>query len=845
MVGNPDLALETIAGAIAPDAESDTLPALKPSVVLLELGGGEYVVKDPKTQAYFHAGESEFFLLRNLAEGVSYPELRSRYSLRFGEDLERADLDPFLETLVRRGLMEPTLAFAWANGSTSAQVRSNEYAEDDIDTEHHGPPSRWGKGSLLYYRLPLLDPDKILTRIVDTVPWIWTKGFLLASLLVMLSALCVLASQRDAFAVSVGYALRWETLLLVGVISFFVTALHETAHGATCKRFGGEVREAGVLIMMMIPCLYINVSDAWTIKERWKRMLITAAGGYMDLCMWAICVFLWRISLPGTLFHHLAFIVMSTCGARGLINFNPLLRFDGYYLLGDYLRISNLYAQGREYWMRHLVWLFWGAERPEKKERGATLLLYGFMSWSFAVSFLSFLLLNLMGYVSLRYGVLGFCFGAVFMTYAVRRVFRGFIGTEFIEMLKSRTSRTIAWVGALGGCTLLLFLVPVPYYAVGEFEVRPSECVDVPFPVPSFIQDVVVDDGAFVSQGDVLVHLRSPDLVSQIEAKEAELKESVANLQRLRAGSRPEEILEQESRVRRLTSWCELGRVEVETTKEALKHQLEALEHRIGQARTELQHAEKAIGLSERLAKQGALAEAQLERERTKVNVLRQRVAEVESQRSVAATEGVRVAVAEMARREQELADAEAKLRLLRLGSRPEDIAAEEARKERLSEELDFLTIQVESMKVIAPVAGHVSSCRLREKTGGFGAKGSLLCQIQRQGLDRIEVNLPEDDALTVTPGQKVTFKARALPLETFHGEIVRIAPTTQKPVDPLVPQKLNTKPMLVLHCRIEGVDGKLKSGMSGFARVSRGWSTLGRVIQLKAYQYLRTEFWW
>ncbi|MBM3967290.1 MAG: hypothetical protein FJ308_19835, partial [Planctomycetes bacterium] len=260
----------------------------------------------------------------------------------------------------------------------------------------------------------------------------------------------------------------------------------------------------------------------------------------------------------------------------------------------------------------------------------------------------------------------------------------------------------------MGVGALLLFIVPVPYYAVGDFEVHPSECIDVPFLVPSFIQDVVVDDDAFVHQGDVLVHLRSPDLLSQIEAKEAERKESIANLQRLKAGSRPEEILEQESRLRRLTSWCELGRVEVETTKEALKHQLEALEHRIGQARTELQHAEKAIGLSERLAQQGALAEAQLDRERTKVNVLRQRVSEVESQRSIAATEGVRVAVAEIARREQELADAEAKLRLLKLGSRPEDIAAEEARKERMTEELDFLTIQMESMKVTTPVSGHV-----------------------------------------------------------------------------------------------------------------------------------------
>jgi len=88
--------------------------------------------------------------------------------------------------------------------------------------------------------------------------------------------------------------------------------------------------------MFFMPCFYCNVSDAWLFKEKSKRLWVTFAGGYFELFLWALAVFVWRLTLPGSFPHYLAFVVLTACGVQTLFNFNPLLKLDGYYLLSDW-----------------------------------------------------------------------------------------------------------------------------------------------------------------------------------------------------------------------------------------------------------------------------------------------------------------------------------------------------------------------------------------------------------------------------------------------------------------------------------------------------------------------------
>ena len=820
----------------------DLLPQLNPWILLCEVGSDEFVIKNSRNASYFHAGAQEFFLLKTLKNPCTFSQLQQGFQEQFGEELQWNDVDDFLLSITRRGLVSNSLRW-----DTSDKVNWKNQDDDDEDSpeDNSFSENRKPSGSIFFYRVPLVNPDAYLSAIVRIVPWVWTRAFLLTSLGCLAFALTVMLSNRAELAASFHAALRWETLFLLGLTTLVVTVLHELAHGATCKRFGGEVREAGVLILMLMPCLYVNVSDAWLLADRKKRMLITAAGGYMDLCLWCIAVFAWRITLPGTLTNHLSFVVLTTCGTRGLINFNPLLRLDGYYLLSDFLRIPNLYSRGRSRWIKYLNCLLWGAPHPENIPQGKLLFFYGLVSWWFSIAFLNLVLINIMRYAGKQFGLIGFLFGGLLLIYALRRVFRGFLGVEFMNMIRSRTFRTTAWLAGIAVISALLYYIPTPYYTVGDFEVRPGDRVDVPVPLNSFISRVLVEDGSLVNEGDALVELQAPDLLSHLETKEAELKEAEANLARLKVGPRAEEVADQESRVTRMKAWCELGRLEVQTTSAALEHQLKALEHRVSQTQTQLTYAQSAYVQSQSLNKLGALADVQLQRERAQMEVLQERLGEVKSEQSGRATEGIRIAIAELSRREQELADAEGKLKLLKLGSRPEDIAAEEARRERLIEELAFLKNQRSRLIVVAPTNGYVSAPRLRERVGRYNTQGTLLCQVEKPGVPRVEIFVAEDDAMSVKSGQPVYFKARALPFETFLGSVERISPATAKPEDSVTSPQPAFRQTVVVHCRVDCAEGKLKSGMTGFGRVDRGWSTIGRVLLTSASRYVRTEFWW
>ncbi|MEY4568281.1 MAG: hypothetical protein RLY14_3251 [Planctomycetota bacterium] len=413
-------------------------------------------------------------------------------------------------------------------------------------------------------------------------------------------------------------------------------------------------------------------------------------------------------------------------------------------------------------------------------------------------------------------------------------------------MVRTRTTRRLVWLGTLAALIVIPFIIPAPYNVNGNFEVRPLDCVDIPAPLGSFIGRVHVVDGQSVAVGEVICELVSPELMSQLETKQAEILESEAMVKRLKAGPRPEELAEQEARVARLNRWCELGKLEVETMKSSLKHQIDAIQHRVDQAEAECSYAQKVFQQSEQLAQQGALATTQLERERTKCDILNKKLDEVKAEKARIETEGIRESIAELARREQELADAESKLRLLKLGSRPEDIQAEEARFRRLTEELEFLNEQKKAMKVVATKNGQLRSSRLREKIGAYVAKGELLCQIETAGSPLIEVLINEQDALTIVPGQRVVFKARALPLETLEGRVERISTSANNSLKPSAEPSQNPNGQnVILYCQVENGTAQLKSGMTGFARVSRGWTTFGRILQAKSYRYLRTEFWW
>lgn len=813
---------------------------LADTVSVHALAGDQFAVRDLRTKAYFRVGVQEAFLLDELGPGTTFEQLQANYNQRFDEVLERSDFDEFLGVLSDRRLLRDVGAIP--NCGSRSSVTDGQSELDD-DEEEAGP----GRGgSVLYYRFPLINPNRFLNWFVRTFPFFWTTAFVGVTFATMFVSLCVLFASASDLYIGFQNAIRWESLL-IGVIAIIsATTVHELGHGATCKRYGGEVTEAGFLFLFFMPCLYVNVSDAWIIREKWKRLAITLAGGYCDLCIWAVSVLIWRLTEMDSPINYVALVLLTTCGSRSLMNFNPLIRLDGYYLLSDILEYPNLYRQSRNYWIGTLNWVLWGAKKPIAPRLPWFSLVYGMVMWSFGLGLLSYVGWQLLGIARMEFGFVGAFFVGCLLYYGVRRVFRGLIGVELVRMITKRTRRFVGIVLAIVAVCAATFWIPFDYASSGNFEVRPAGDIDISSPVHSFIATVLVQDGQPIECGQTVVELHAPDLIAQLAAKQAELANANATLAKLTAGPRQEEIRTLEHRVSLLKDWCSLGSTELDATKRSHDFELKSLEEKSKQIRLQIELAEAVLKKTEELKAKGAVAGAQIVVEKSQLEVLRSQLQEVESKRSSVAAAGVNTAIAELSHRQRQLNDAESELLLLKLGTRPEEIDAAKARVTMLDEELTFLRDQQSKLMVRSTTAGIVSAPRLNEKVGQFAPKGLPICRIELPGKPRVELLIPETEATMIKTGQRVRLKARSLPFETIAATVERIAPAAFKPIDAAnAPQGPLIRKTLAVHCTLDESEERLKSGMTGVGRVSCGTRSLGEVAMIQLYQYVRTEFWW
>ena len=118
--------------------------------------------------------------------------------------------------------------------------------------------------------------------------------------------------------------------------------IHELAHSLVCKKYGGRVASCGILVLLMIPMPYVDVTSSWRFENKWKRILTSAAGMLSEVFVAAIACYVWANSQPGPIQYHAGNVIITASLHTLLFNINPLMRFDGYYMLADWLEIPNL-----------------------------------------------------------------------------------------------------------------------------------------------------------------------------------------------------------------------------------------------------------------------------------------------------------------------------------------------------------------------------------------------------------------------------------------------------------------------------------------------------------------------
>ncbi len=318
----------------------------------LQFGGSTYWgIKDPISLQYYQLRDEEYFILKQLDGCASFEAIRRQYEQRFlPQKLDASHLQGFLSRLHQSGLI---IADAIGQGEI--------LLERQTEKRRRALRSRWMNPLAIRFRG--IDPHRFLNWLQPWAALCFTPLFLLASLVLMIAATTLILTHVDTVATQLpDFTTFFEAknLLLLGFSLALVKMVHELGHALACKQFGGECHEMGVMLLAFIPCLYVNVSDAWTMPNKWHRIMVSSAGIFVELVISSVCVFLWWFSYPG-LFHSLCLNIVFVCSVSTLLlNGNPLLRYDGYYILLDLIEVPNLRQRAQSIVSNRLHHWFFG-----------------------------------------------------------------------------------------------------------------------------------------------------------------------------------------------------------------------------------------------------------------------------------------------------------------------------------------------------------------------------------------------------------------------------------------------------------------------------------------------------
>lgn len=478
-----------------------------------------FVVKDPVTLRYFHLDEAQRFLVGMMDGNHTLEEIRQAFEKQHRpRRMSLGELEGFARQLIESGLV--------LNESPAAAPVALEQARKQN--------RRWwlSAANIFAIKLPLASPDAWLDRCLPFARLAFGGWTLLSSLILFAAALALLATHWQEFLArlpSYHEFFNVRSILLLWVSLGLVKVLHELGHALCCKRMGASVQEVGVMVLFFFPTLYCNVSDSWTLASKWKRIAVSAAGIYVELVIASLATFLWWYTAADSFLHYLCFALMTVCSVNTILcNANPLLRFDGYYVLSDFLEIPNLAQQASQTVQLTLLrWL--GAEARLAEHPRATLLFwFGISSacyrW-YVTALASYVLFEFMKEHHLE--ALG---GMLIVAALVLLV--GLPGYRLLGWLRQigrfgqiKAARGWLAAGAAALLVLAFFLVPLPHKVRGValVQIMPEQTQRVIVPdSEGFLRDIRVRDGQRVQPGEIIAILANPKLDIKLQLNEAD-----------------------------------------------------------------------------------------------------------------------------------------------------------------------------------------------------------------------------------------------------------------------------------------------------------------------------------
>lgn len=483
-------------------ADAPALPELRQELRLHAGPHGampSWLVYDPVRHRYFQITAEAFELLGLWA--AEPPEaLAARATAELGRTVTATEVSELARFVIANNL-------ALTPPQDDARMLARQEAQLHRSWASHAVHS------YLYFRVPLVRPHRFLKATLPIVAPLYTRGAAVCILLVSFIGMYFVSRQWDVFVATFLDLLSFEGALVYAVTLVVVKALHELGHAYTATRAGIRVNTMGVAFMVLTPILYTDVTDAWRLRHRREKIAIDGAGIVVELALAGIALFLWAF-LPDGPLRSAAFVTGTTSLILGLVvNLNPLMRFDGYYMLADAWRMPNLQARSNamaQWWLREVLFkLRHDPPEPFPRRQRALLIAYALAVWVYRF----FLFLGIALFVYHMFfkalGVVLFVIEIVwFIALPIVHEMR-----EWWSMRKeiARTGRSLVTAVVLAG-GLALLLVPWSGTVLIQGVVLADVETQLFAPRPARIESVRLVDEAPVVAGQVLAVLSAPDL---------------------------------------------------------------------------------------------------------------------------------------------------------------------------------------------------------------------------------------------------------------------------------------------------------------------------------------------
>ncbi|MBS0266880.1 MAG: HlyD family efflux transporter periplasmic adaptor subunit [Planctomycetes bacterium] len=507
---------------------------MRPDLVVLALdvrGRRCWRIKDPVALEYFQLTDEEYFILSHLDGTRSLADLQQQFESRFAPTLlGMPRLQSYLAHLHRTGLI---LADTPGQSTWLLEMQQSVARR-----------SFWGKFlNPLAIQFRGFDPDPWLKRLYPWCRWCFTAPACLLALGLMLAALMLLISQFDRIQTRVPEFRAFLTPSGLGWLAFtlFITkVLHELGHALAARHYGVECHEMGVLLLVFTPCLYCNVSDAWMLREKRPRLLISAAGIIVEFVLASLGLFFWWLTQPG-LWNAIWFDVVLVCSVGTLIfNGNPLLRYDGYYLVSDWFELPNLAERSSRVLEQSVVnWLTAQSYPDELEEQPRTarwLFLYGVL----AAAYRAFIVLTILWvcwrwFTEMSLRSLGLLFIVVILIGWIVVPTRQFLVSLRETLMHSPIHRgRMLWsVALLALVAAGALLLPIPQNITTQAFIQRAESQSVHVTVPGRLL-TCLPVGTPVQSGDQIAELENLQLardIDKLERESARLQIRLRNLE--------------------------------------------------------------------------------------------------------------------------------------------------------------------------------------------------------------------------------------------------------------------------------------------------------------------------